>query len=333
MSSSKKWVYLFLINLLLMLGLVASLNFAFDPFLYFGREKPSPYPLFDEREQKINFLLNHKETIYGALLIGSSRIASLDADYFKEKTLNLGCSGLSITEYFDLLQFALKTLKTTPQKVYLGLDFGQIDERSMKLTEIKKILEKRQKFVYFLNPLLSFEASLISLKKLFGQENGLISLTDSLSRIYKELDEKEKEAKINHQLKAYKNRRLEIQNFQELHFKEKLKALIQNFPEIEFQVFTTPETARLFKEIKSSPLLQVYKSWLKELVSLFEKIKHIHFFGLSPEEEFELFFDAHHLNPKKSQIIIDILEKSDEEEKLFQSLTLKNIDSFMRERL
>lgn len=333
MSASKKWVYLFLINLLMQLSLVAFLNITFDPLLYFGSKNHSPYPLFDEREQKINFLLNHEETIYDALLIGSSRIASLDACRFKEKTLNLGCSALSITEYFDLLQFALKTLKTTPKKVYLGLDFGQIDERSFKLCETKKILEKRLKFAYFLTPLLSFEASLMSIKALFGKEIGLISMTDSLSRIYKELNEKEKVAKINHQIEVYKNRRLEIQNFQNFHFKEKLKALIQNFPEVEFEVFTTPETALLFKEIKTTPLLKIYKSWLKELVSLFGKIKYIHFFGLSAEEEFDIFFDAHHIHPQKSQILIELLEKSNEDEKLFQSLNLDNIDFFIREKL
>ena len=140
--SSKKWVLVFLVTVLVLAALLAGLNLAVDPFGAFGDELLHWFS-YDEtnnpRVAKFTYLEQHHEE-YDSYILGCSSTSSFPVDGFNElydaSFYNLIMYGADMRDCEKIAQYLIEnyTVKNLVLNVYLdnGLEY---DEESDRLTK------------------------------------------------------------------------------------------------------------------------------------------------------------------------------------------------------
>lgn len=120
--NSKKFLGIFFILTLFILGTNAAINFKYDLYGVFDKDfSKYRYCYVNERYAKINYLLHEGKGKYDTFIFGSSRSKGLDPKAFTTTTYNLAYSAGVPNDYLRDLRTLVKN-DIIPKKIYIGID-------------------------------------------------------------------------------------------------------------------------------------------------------------------------------------------------------------------
>lgn len=120
--NSKKFLGIFFILTLLILGPNAAINYKYDLYGVFDKDfSKYRYCYVNERYAKINYLLHEGKGKYDTFIFGSSRVQKFNPKLFSESAYNLGYSaGLPFDYLRDLKTLVASGIKI--KRIYLAID-------------------------------------------------------------------------------------------------------------------------------------------------------------------------------------------------------------------
>ena len=155
--SSKKWVLVFLVTVLVLAALLAGLNLAVDPFGAFGDRLLSWFS-YDEtnnpRVAKFSYLEQHHDE-YDSYILGCSSTSSFPVDAFNEaygaSFYNLIMYGADMRDCEKIAQYLVEHYEVKNLILNVYLDNGlTYDEESDRLTKNLHYKDAPEDFIAFL---------------------------------------------------------------------------------------------------------------------------------------------------------------------------------------
>ena len=331
MSSYKKWISSSLILVLSTLACIGSINFYVDSYWSFNHDHIfNKYQRGNrERQQKSNTLY-FRDKQYDTIIFGSSRTAYMDQHTWSDTTFNYAASDMQPSEYTHYLNFALNTAKQPIKRVIIGLDFfGALEYESPVSSQSESILSVITTPVYRYKLLLSIDAldySMKNIKYYFTQAGAKYNDINVKSSIQNIDITKEQYSQNNRgSLEGYKRDR--YSHSYDLSYKNTLKKLVKDYPNIEFIVFTTPVNREHFESIQSLSKYNMYERWLRESVEVFDKVNHFMYKNELTNNAHLYFQDSNHAyNTTYDCLTNEILGKDSSCPKTNMILSLENID-------
>ena len=120
--NSKKFLGIFFILTLLILGTNAAINYKYDLYGVFDKDfSKYRYCYVNDRYAKINYLLHEGKGKYDTFIFGSSRSKGLEPKAFTTTTYNLAYSAGVPSDYLRDLRTLVKN-DIIPKKIYIGID-------------------------------------------------------------------------------------------------------------------------------------------------------------------------------------------------------------------
>lgn len=266
----KKWVYLFITILFVILTLIGIFNYIIDPLWTFSHKNrlQSHQEGFDERQQKLN-LIYFNNFNYDGVLLGSSRVTLHDVNTFKDKNIfNLAVDGMRPYEYNSFIEYAKKRNKKDFEYIILGLDFIAIND-FVKNYSIKSKINITEGSFYRYKTLFSYDNTLKSIrniknikkyKKRFKTYNQNYVASSFVA------NGKVVEEKVFNYIKNTKDKEIEYKREEYINT---LKEIIKNNPNSKIIIFSTPLPSPLIKSIFKNEKNRIsYINWMKDLVSI-----------------------------------------------------------------
>lgn len=120
--NSKRFLEIFFILTLFILGTNAVINYKYDLYGVFDKDfSKYRYCYVNERYAKINYLLHEGKGKYDTFIFGSSRSKGLEPKAFANTTYNLAYSAGVPNDYLRDLRILVKN-DIIPKKIYIGID-------------------------------------------------------------------------------------------------------------------------------------------------------------------------------------------------------------------
>ncbi|MDC3408823.1 hypothetical protein OAY00_03585 [Burkholderiales bacterium] len=285
---------------------VLVVNLIVDPLCYFGASNQliTKKYLFDERAQKTNFVKSKKGQ-FDTLLLGSSRTAIIDwGNIGSKKIFNYSVSGMLPTEYSGFINNFKQS--NSVETVVLGMDF--FSSRSGEAVENKKSPGQYLTEMYALD-LLSYDtlhysrvSISCSIKKICRER----SYTKNFARTMVPVTSQELTQKINKQILQYREGYYGAHTYPDPNLLSYLNVMRKENPKVEFVVFTTPVSHRLWQLLIEQDLYDEYVDWLALIFNQFGRF--YNFMGVnSITTNPANYIDAHHFTSNVGDLIINKL--------------------------
>ncbi len=303
----KKWLKAILTLIFVSILTITSINYIMDPMWSFEHEHP--YNQYqrgsNERQQKSHHLYfsSHK---YNTLLIGSSRTSYINQDLWFEKgsTFNYAVSDMQPQEYIPYIDFAITQARQPIKRIIIGLDFfGALEYHPYISTQSSSLLEPIVNNFYRWKLLLSFKALDYSIKNInYYRKKRPGTYRRNNTKNFFPTNNRTEQAYIKSNekgLKNYQKHRYSTAYYE--NYKTILLTIKQNYPDIEFIVFTSPVSEEHFKLLINSGQYKNYERWLKESTKVFDKIHHFMYVNNFTKSSKDYFLDSNHplLNTSK----------------------------------
>lgn len=224
----------------------------------------------DEQKLKTNQLyFTHKK--YNTLIIGSSGVGFLNADEFKSyNAYNYAGAGFGPDVYADYLKFAKEKCGQDIKTVFLGLEFIKTNKNLKRnLSVQEEYLEPISKPLYRMKNLLSIDTAKFALKNIRMERSN--SLDWSYDRFNHHVNLQMDIKSLNQNIMEGRH------SYQELYSKYEyddkyisyLKNLKDENPDVNFVVFTVPNSKPMYSLLLENDLYDDYVHWLRDIVDVF----------------------------------------------------------------
>jgi hypothetical protein len=289
---------------------VGGINYAVDPFWCFnhGAFIGKFQPMFDERQQKTNWLTFHDVDI-DTVILGNSRVTYLDTRDVPGRAFNYAASSMRPSEFPDYLAYAAKRSSSDIMTVILGVSFaGTNGSRSPSFELPNTYVSRANSLGFRFRNLLNLHLLKYSLQCIkrerkrdshncyIRQGNRLISKQMTLPIPEKALQKILADQVALYAASAYGENYRYASN---INF---YKEMQQSFPNTRFLVFITPVTHNLLVLLAKQGLLEEYKAWIADLVNHFGEVWNFMYLN-SVTEDNSFFKDAHHYSPEVARWI------------------------------
>ncbi len=307
----KRWLIVVATIILFLFGVVGGINYAVDPFWCFnhGAFIGKFQPMFDERQQKTNWLTFHDVDI-DTVILGNSRVTYLDTRDVPGKAFNYAASSMRPSEFSDYLAYAAKRSESEITTVILGVSFTGTNGSTnpgfeLPNTYISRATSLGFRFRNLLNlHLLKYSFQCMKREKGSDFHNCYVRQGNTLlsKQMMLPIPEKALQKSVADQIALYavaaygKNYRYASN----IPFYEEMQ---KKFPDVRFVVFITPVTHNLLALLAKQGLLEEYKTWVADLVNHFGEVWN--FMYPNPVTKNNNYFkDAHHYSPEVSDWIV-----------------------------
>ncbi len=347
MNLYNKWLIQLSALVTVLISIVVLINYIVDPMFCFSHTNIFNEKMYviDERQQKTNDLYFSGGN-YEALIIGSSRSANINpTSLLPLKAFNYACKSMQFDEYYEYIEFAKKINGKDFKYLVIGLDFFSTNKtvKSLKLQKIDNINEpsfyfnKTRDIFHKIKTIISYDCLVWSIKNLFLNIAGIAPpeaylLRKNKDKLVQNWKEGMTEHKLNWQLNLYGN--LTYGNYEyDNTIKDQLKKIVRSNPNTKIIVFTTPVSKPLLELLKKRNLMEYYFNWLADITSVFGNVYHFmdtNEFTVSYNKH---FLDAHHINPKYSDAIANvILNKPHKNKKIGRIINTKSLNSYIKQQ-
>ncbi|HZS83280.1 MAG TPA: hypothetical protein VFA50_10415 [Stellaceae bacterium] len=266
------------------------------------------YCVKDERQNKID-KARFDSARYDSVLLASSRGNSFDFGTAGYHTFNFALGGMFPFEYQPVLDLFAR-YQGEPKTVFLALDFYGTAEPT-KTTDTDKppqfFIERLADPFYRLRNTLSWQVLAYAASDVTscGTTPGGYGVFDRTGRMHvghlASLKEFFRRARAN--LNFYGRERYGVSYTYNAELKDMLKRLRDSHPHSRFVVFTTPESAPMWRLVIEHGRFDDYARWLGEIVEVFGEVHD--FLGYnSVTTDYENFYDGHHLYPEIGRLVV-----------------------------
>jgi len=296
----RAWVRWFGYSLALGLTLIALFNYVIDPLWCFNhtnrwnREQVG----FNERLQKTN-LLTFKDFDYQCLLIGSSRVAVLNQNYFKSVgAFNYAAATMVPDEYESYIRYARQKNGNSFSTILIGMDFFGTNENYLKSFEIpEQYVTTANSFLYRYKMLLTYDTLRYAKNNLNAGGDKVRGTYDRCNIRTPKIHSLElRDSLVRNQFIWYSVLGYGKSYRYDEKLKEKLQKLKADNPGSQFIVFTTPISKPLFCLMVKSNRLPDYERWLRDLVEVFGSFYNFMDLNTVTRDYLRTFSDCDHLN-------------------------------------
>lgn len=334
-----RWLKLWF-SLLLLLPLIASLNYYIDPFWLYNHsnslnqiQKP-----FNERQQKTNYIYFNGFN-YDGILLGSSRATYINQNDFGDMNIyNYAFNSSQPDEFNGYIEFAKELYKKELKYIVIGADFiGTKKGSVVKNRGSKTYVDAVKSFGYKYKTTLSITTLKESIKNMASSIKGSsrVYYTRENLKYKRDISDKKRFSKYKSTIEGRESF-FSAKNYKynENYIDAMIKMKKLN-PNTEFTVYTSPiHINMLMSNLKNNKgRIEDYERWLRELISVFGKVEH--FMTLSSvTSKLKNYPDAEHFYENVGKFIANKISKqySDKIPNGFGiTLTKENIDSYMLE--
>ena len=302
---------------------VALINYIVDPFLSFRHNVPLGrfQPMFDERQQKTNYLAGDKRDI-DTVILGNSRVAYLNPSNVPGKAFNYAVSSMRSFEFLPYLQFAASQSSLPIKTVLLGLSFVDTNAvTGIPSDPPEKYIEKATSWGFRYKSLLSIKLlhhSITSVKRELqvNPDDAYIREDDKrpVRHMALPVPPTVRQRAINENLATYKAHAYG-KDYVYLDNRPVYMELTNSFPTTRFLVFTTPVSAHLLNLLVAQGLFDHYAQWLSHAVEIFGELWNFMYFNSVTTND-DYYKDAHHYSPQVCDMITrklyDLKDENDE---------------------
>ncbi|MFK2826359.1 hypothetical protein QYG89_11910 [Bacillus sp. B190/17] len=303
MRQSKLFIVIFFLPVIVILSGMAAFNFYIDPYwTYDLNHRYNDHQLaVDEREQKTNRIY-FQDFSYDTIILGSSRTTYVNQNAFKGmKAFNYAVNNMSIREYDTFLQFAEENNQQKVKRAIIGIDFFKSSiQESEQAVSLKNYEAKVQQPFYRARNLISLDIFRYSLKNFQMSKNNEVSELRVYNRYNvahaKQTDAAERLANTEEKIERFRDE-FYGKNYQyNPRYKEYLTIFKKRHPDVEFIIFTTPISTKLFQTMIEEGQLDDYERWLRDVTDVFGGVYNF----MYPNEvtlDLDNYFDGHHFYP------------------------------------
>lgn len=304
--SYRTWFIRLVAILLSLEGVIAVLNYRFDPLWCFGNVNSANAVaiVIDQRQQKTN-LVTFGPRGYDTLIIGSSRIEPLAAaDFSGQSAFNYSLPALFPDEYQEYIDYFRRENGKAPRRIYLGLDFfGTIEKKPIVNRPPTSYFVEAQAANYRLNSLLSADP-LIKLAKGYKRKDYYYRY-DRRGNILipREMTATERAKFIEKRLEVFRDKFYADGSYR-YHpgYRSILAAVAARNRESELHVFTSPVSRPLFELLVRQGRYPEYERWLRDAVAVFGTVTNFMTVNSVTSDQAN-FYDADHLYPAAARLI------------------------------
>jgi hypothetical protein len=310
MAGRKKyrgWVRWFGYSLAFGLTLVALFNYVIDPLWCFDhRNRWNQEQVgFNERVQKTN-LVTFKNFNYRSLLIGSSRVAVLNQNYFKSVgAFNYAAATMVPDEYDSYIRYARGKNGRSFSTILVGMDFFGTNANYKKFYDTpEQYISAANSFLYRYKILLTYDTLRYAKNNLNAGGSTVRGTYDRCNiRTPKIHSLESRDSLVGNQLIWYSTLGYGKSYRYDEKLKEKLLKLKADNPGSQFIVFTTPISKPLFCLMVKSNRLPDYERWLRDLVDVFGSFYNFMDLNTVTRDYLRTFSDCDHMNPKGGELL------------------------------
>ena len=307
----KRWLIVVATIILFLFGVVGGINYAVDPFWCFnhGAFIGKFQPMFDERQQKTNWLTFHDVDI-DTVILGNSRVTYLDTRDVPGKAFNYAASSMRPSEFPDYLAYAAKRSESEITTVILGVSFvgGTSGSVNADFDSPQAYINRANSLGFRFRNLLNLRLLKYSIQcvkrerendfnNCYVRQGNVVLSRQMMLPIPKKSLEKVLGEQISlYAASAYGKNYRYVSN---IHLYEEMQ---KAFPDVRFVVFITPVTHNLLSLLVQQGLLEDYKKWVADLVSHFEEVWNFMYPNAVTGNN-DYFKDAHHYSPEVARWI------------------------------
>ena len=287
--------------------MLAAFNYYIDPLWCFRHVNRfnRMQAEFDDRQQKTNYLKFGGES-YDTLIIGNSRVRTMNQNDFGPHAFNYALSGMIPQEYEGYIDFAKKINGRSFDRLVLGLSFIVVS-RDMELYSGRKpeyYFESVEQPQYRYCQLLSgdvFKHSVLNLNHAVHKD--LITYFDrnNVQHVRKERVQFDKSMASD----LAGTRLCYHDNF---HYSEQYRPILESIKKhnasSNITVFTTPVTQPLFCSMVLEGRLNDYKRWLRDIVEVFGEVHHFEYLNSITKDYRRYYFDGQHQYPETGTLMV-----------------------------
>jgi len=279
--NTKKWIKIFFILPVLLLGTLAGINYTVDPLWNFNHtnsfNKTQLY--FDERQQKTNHVYFNTLDKYNGILFGSSRTTFINQNDFSNMNIyNYAIDSMYPFEYIDYLNHAKNVKGKDFKYIIIGADFyNSIKRRLKRFQNPSYYISKTRSPLYRYKMLLSLDTIKRSQNniKLNKKNTAQIYYTRDNIKIRKKLSQKQRYESYTKNLKRHTQNFMPENYKKNTKYREILKQLKKQNPNTKFIIFTSPITADLLVSIiKNADKFKEFREWLGDIIEVFGEVHH-----------------------------------------------------------
>jgi len=341
----KAWgrcILVFFAIIFMYLFVVGGLNYVVDPLWNFrhGISIGKFQQTFDERRQKTNWLAHHpysKDTV----LFGNSRVTIFSPEFFPGDIFNYAVGDMLPLEYGPFLRHFVENNRGNPRSVVLGVSLrgtaGQfVNWVKTRRPAPEEYIDQAQRASSRYASLLDYSLFRHSLRCIGNDEATLgayVRLKDDFFVPTKEapIPFAEMEKRIRIGIRANSDvfgegywYQSDIPDYQEMK---------QDFPEMDFIVFTTPVSSHVLRVLAKEGRLEDWERWLRELVGEFGGIWHFMDYNTITSND-DYFVDTSHFSTPIAHMVVQRIYGENEEgipEDFGIYLHSGNIDAYLEE--
>jgi hypothetical protein len=308
----RRYVAIMLGLVLMPLAAVAAFTFAADPLWIAPIDGGLTrlYCVKEERQNKID-KARFDGAAYDAVLLGSSRANSFDFGTQGFHAFNFAMSGAFPGEFQPVLDL-FAAHQGPPKTIFLALDFYGTAVPTAATTGTDQppefFIDRLDDPFYRLRNTLSWSVLSYAFADVARctTKPGGYGVFDRAGRMHVDrlpsLKEFQRRAAAN--LNFYGRERFGASYVYNENLKAILLKLRHSQPQARFVVFTTPESAPMYRLIVESGRFEDYARWLGEVVAVFGEVRD--FMGYnSITTDYANYYDGHHLYPDIGQLVVE----------------------------
>lgn len=337
--NSKKWIKILIVLCILGVGFVGGINYMVDPLWTFSHSNKfnTKQSVFDERQQKTNYIYFNGLNEYNGILLGSSRTTFINQNDFKNnmKIFNYASNDMYPQEYKGYIDFAKKVKGKELEYIIIGADFfGTNIQKDLKFNTPEFYINNSISAFYRYKMLFSLDALKESLSNIKNSFIGAKQYYDRNNVKYQQkVSELERLNKYTNNLKKHTKRLTYPKYNYNTNYIEILKQLKQENPNTKFIIFTSAITSDLLVSIvKNGKRINEFEKWLNELIDVFGTVHHFMTIN-SVTKNLQNYPDDDHAYPYIVKMIANKL--SDTNNKIPSDfgkiLTKENVDEYIAE--
>lgn len=318
---------------------MAAFNFYIDPYWTYGHNHAynDRQVSVDEREQKTNRIY-FQDFSYDTIILGSSRTTYINQNRFQGmKAYNYAVNNMSIREYDTFLQFTKEQSNQKIERAIIGMDFFKTSvQESERPASLKNYEAKVHQPFYRARNLISSDIFRYSLRNFRMSKDNKVDELRVYNRHNVAFAEKtnaaERLANTEEKIERFRDEFYGKSYQYNPRYKEYLTLFKQRHPDVEFIIFTTPISARLFETMIEEGRLDDYERWLRDVTAVFGGVYNF----MYPNEvtlDLSNYFDGHHFYPHVGDRMAErILQGPDVKNSSFGVyVTAENIDEHLKE--
>jgi len=276
---------------------------------------------FNDWEQKTNFITNYHGASYTNVILGTSRAAAIDVNYFSQPTINMALTGSNWIEQRDLLRHYV-TYFGSPQRVYIFVDF----RAAFRSDNAYKLIWSGENSLFdYLDP-VNIRVAAKSLLYFRGPKGNYCVATKGLTRICSCGSRDNRIGAVDYPKSALGGYGAEFN----ASFVDEIADIVAASKESEFRILLTPITESGLRTIFASSYKDYFQRFTKSLVDRFGMFQTFYkldgFTGNAGN-----FHDWSHLCADSSKAIVESLENDNQQFGLW--VDQSNVDEYVNSLL